>query len=288
IAAALGLTFFGHLGQVYQTSSPLWVPLALWLALFGPMLLLTGRSWLSASLLMGGALYCVWEYTWASEFARFSPDEAKRSDLWLAFVTSAPVLFGPLGAFFRARSTRPDFWRRLEELALTYAVVGASLAAALASADAFQGEEIGPLSAQSLSVQAGMGFVAGALVALGRPTLSGRLAGAIIAGAGLSLLVARALGGLDLAAALLFMALWLGIAAAALKAGWRGVFQLAVAVIAIRLIVLSFELASDLLLSGFGLILSGLLILAIAYAAYRVSREFAPQAEEPADEEAAP
>lgn len=28
ITAALGLTFFGHLGQVYQTSSPLWQPLA--------------------------------------------------------------------------------------------------------------------------------------------------------------------------------------------------------------------------------------------------------------------
>ncbi|MEL6738860.1 MAG: DUF2157 domain-containing protein, partial [Pseudomonadota bacterium] len=58
--------------------------------------------------------------------------------------------------------------------------------------------------------------------------------------------------------------------------GWRGVFQLAVAAIALRLIILSFELASDLLLSGFGLILSGLLILGIAWGAYRVSREFAP------------
>ena len=34
ITAALGLTFFGHLGQVYQTSSPLWQPLAIWLALW--------------------------------------------------------------------------------------------------------------------------------------------------------------------------------------------------------------------------------------------------------------
>ena len=34
VAAALGLTFFGHLGQVYQTSSPLWQPLGAWLVLF--------------------------------------------------------------------------------------------------------------------------------------------------------------------------------------------------------------------------------------------------------------
>ena len=62
-------------------------------------------------------------------------------------------------------------------------------------------------------------------------------------------------------------------------------FQLSVAVIAVRLIILSFELASDLLLSGFGLILSGLLILVIAWAAYRVSRAFAPDGDdEPAED----
>jgi len=56
-------------------------------------------------------------------------------------------------------------------------------------------------------------------------------------------------------------------------------FQLAVAAIALRLIVLSFELASDLLLSGFGLIVSGLLILGIAWAAFRVSQTYAPAQE---------
>jgi hypothetical protein len=128
--------------------------------------------------------------------------------------------------------------------------------------------------------RAALVFAAGALVAPARPTLSGRMAGAIIAGSGLAIALALAVNDADLAAALLFMALWLGIAAAALKAGWRGVFQLAVAAIALRLIVLSFELASDLLLSGFGLIVAGLLIVGIAYAAFRVSREFAPKSGE--------
>src|SRR3546814_19684478 len=73
------------------------------------------------------------------------------------------------------------------------------------------------------------------------------------------------------------MALWVGIAAAALHAGWRGVFQMAVAVVALRLIVLSFELASDLLTSGFGLIVAGLMILGIAWGALRISRQFAPR-----------
>jgi hypothetical protein len=285
IAAVLGLTFFGHIGQVYQTSSPLWVPLATWLALFGPMLLMTGRGWLCASLLVGGAVYAAWEYNWAAELVRYRDKDAAASDFAAALVIGAPVLFAPLAAFLRSRSRRADFWRRLEQLALIYAVGGASLAAGLASIEAFQGEGAGPLSAVSLGTHTAMGLVAGACVALGRPMLSGRMSGAIIAGAGVILLLARSVSGVELAAAILFMVLWLGIAGAGLVAGWRAVFQVAVAAIALRLIILSFELASDLLLSGFGLILSGLLILGIAWAALRVSRKFAPS--EP-DAEAAP
>ena len=58
-------------------------------------------------------------------------------------------------------------------------------------------------------------------------------------------------------------------------------FQLAVGAVALRLVILSFELASDLLTSGFGLILAGLLILAVAWIAVRVSSHLAP-AKEPA------
>lgn len=61
ILSVLGLTFFGHLGQVYQTSAPLWEPLATWLVLFGPLMIVYGRGWPTATLLIGGAIYCVWE-----------------------------------------------------------------------------------------------------------------------------------------------------------------------------------------------------------------------------------
>jgi hypothetical protein len=187
-------------------------------------------------------------------------------------------MFAPLAAGMRARSPRPDFWRRLEQLALAYAVAGASFACSIASADAF-GE--GGLTEEwaSMAVSGAVAVLAGIGVVLARPSTSGRMAGAIIAGAGLVLPVAYLLDDLTVPAAALFMALWVGIAAAALVAGWRGVFQLSVAVIALRLIILSFELASDLLLSGFGLILSGFLILGVAWVAVRVSNTFAPDAE---------
>lgn len=276
VTAALGLTFFGHLGQVYQTSAPLWEPLAAWLALFAPLMLLNGRGWPVAAALVGGAIWCAWEYH--SALGGYAARQAGEPPwAWLALVTALPVLFAPLGAALRARSARADFWRRVEQCGLAYAVAGGSIFTALASVGAFDSEP-GALDPESQLVRAAVALVAGALVAAARPTRSGRMAGGIIALAGLITAAVSGANDITVLAAALFMALWVGIAAAALVAGWRGVFQLAVGVIALRLIVLSFELASDLLLSGFGLIVSGVLVLAIAWAAWRVSRSLAPEA----------
>ncbi|PKP89608.1 MAG: DUF2157 domain-containing protein [Alphaproteobacteria bacterium HGW-Alphaproteobacteria-14] len=278
ITAALGLTFFGHLGQVYQTGSPLWKPLAVWLVLFAPLLLLMGRSWPAALAVLGGAVWCAWEYATASTNFGAMQDLGMGRLLWLAFVTALPVLFAPFAAWLRGRSARPDFWRRLEQLALAYAVAGASFATVVASI----GEFGAPGLAQDLASMVMGGAVAvlaGLGVAMARPGVSGQMAGAIIAGAGLLLPLAYGADDLTVPAAALFMALWVGIAAAALTAHWRGVFQLAVTAIALRLIILSFELASDLLLSGAGLIAAGLLILGVAWVAVRVSRNFAPKNE---------
>jgi hypothetical protein len=200
--------------------------------------------------------------------------------VWTGFVTALPVLFAPLAAGLRARSTRPDFWRRLEQLALAYAVVGASLACALASAGGFGNSGITKEWA-SLATSGAVALIAGLGVVLARPGVSGRMAGAIIAGAGLAGALAYLANDLTTLAAALCMGLWVGIAAAALAAQWRGVFQLAVGVIALRLIVLSFELAGDLLTSGAGLIAAGLMILGVAWVAVRVSKRFAPRDAEP-------
>lgn len=278
VTAALGLTFFGHIGQVYQTSSPLWQPLGAWLVLFAPLLLLTGRSWPAALAVLGGSVWCAWEY--ATDMTGYGAmrDPGLGMLVWLAFVTALPVAFAPLAAALRARSARPDFWRRLEQLALAYAVAAASFATAIAG---FGGFGEGGLTEEwaSMATSGAVALVAGLGVILARPGISGQMSGAIIAGAGLVLPLAYAADNLTLPPALLFMALWIGIAAAALAAHWRGVFQLAVGVIALRLIILSFELAGDLLASGFGLILSGVMILAVAWGAVRVSKAFAPARE---------
>lgn len=281
VTAALGLTFFGHLGQVYQTSSPLWQPLGIWLVLFAPLLLLLGRGWPSALAVLGGSVWCAWEYATAMTGYGAVRDPGFLWQIWLGVVIGLPVALALGAAWLRARSTRPDFWRRLEQLALAYAVVGASLACALASVGGFGDGGYWDSGTITLA-SGGVALLTGLALMPVRPGTSGRMAGAIIAGSGLLLQVVPVADGLTVPAAALFMALWVGIAAAALAAQWRGVFQLAVAVISLRLIVLSFELAGDLLTSGAGLIAAGLMILGVAWVAVRVSKRFAPREEEAA------
>ena len=241
------------------------------------LLLLMGRGWPSALALMGGAVWCVWAYATAGVNPFPPPAASDPAELWRAGVTALPVLFAPLAAGLRGRSTRPEFWRRLEQLALAYAVGGASFACALASVG-----ELGNVLAAGVALRGAIGLLAGVGVIAARPGTSGRMAGAIIIGAGVTLVLALVVDEHDVLAAALFMALWVGIAAAALAAQWRGVFQLAVAVIALRLTVLSFELTGDLLTNGAGLIVAGLLILGVAWAAVQVSKRFAPREEDEA------
>jgi uncharacterized membrane protein len=278
VTAALGLTFFGHLGQVYQTSSPLWQPLAVWLALFAPLLLLTGRSWPTALAVVGGAVWTAWEYASAMTGNGVPRNPGTIWLAWLGAAVALPAALALAGGWMRARSLRPDFWRRMEQLALAYAAALASLACAFASA--------GGLGDQGWQAGGTASFGCGVVVALtgiahfaARPGGSGRMAATIITAAGIAITMAASASGSTVLAALLFFVLWAGIAAAALTAHWRGVFQMAVGVIALRLIILSFELAGDLLTSGFGLIAAGVIILGVAWAAVRVSKRFAPDAE---------
>ena len=276
VFALLGLTFFGHLGQVYQTSSPLWQPLLAWLVLFAPLLVSRGLGTLTAAALFAALVYAACDY--AGWLDRFSSGEGDMLlNVWRAAVTAAPLLLAPLGAWMRERSDRPVFWRRLGQFALAYGVGGASLLAIACAAFEFAREGGDVLSPASLVTQALVALLAGLLVVLVRPARAGRAIGSILAGAGLVAILVYPLSGSSLAGGLLFMGLWAGIAFAALVVGWRGAFQLAVGVTALRLIVLSFELASDLLTSGAGLIASGFLILVIVWVAVRVAKRFAPE-----------
>jgi hypothetical protein len=200
----------------------------------------------------------------------------------MSLAINAAVLLAGLGAWMETRSTREAFWSRLEQLGLTYGVGLASLVIVVSAFDRLPADEDAGRIFLGLAIGALIGAIAAALVWKARPGRLGQAQAGVLAGAAGAVLLAFVLSDSEVGAGVLFMALWAGIAAAALHAGWRGVFQVAVGVIALRLIVLSFELGGDLLLSGVGLIVSGLLILAIAFAAVRVSKKFAPDAGQPA------
>lgn len=274
----LGMAFFGHVGQVYQTSAPLWQPLGFWLVLFAPLLLSRGLSWLTAAMLVVVLALAGWNFAqgaFSGSWWRYAAPEP----VAIGLATGAPVLLTGLGAWMRARSMRPNFWRRLEQLAFTYAMGGASLLAIFSGFERFGRDHGDSIAVATVVAYAALGLTAAGLVFAARKTASGVATAALLAAAAGTALLAWPLSGSQIAGALLCMALWAGVAAASLHAGWRGVFQFAVAAVALRLIVLSFELEDDLLSSGAGLIASGVLILGVTWLAIRVARRFAPPKE---------
>ena len=282
VLGMLGLTFFAHIGQVYQTSSPLWQALGLWLLLFAPLYLALGQGWPTAIGLMTALVFMCWSHAQVlTEGTTTSTPLMVRA----AAQVSAPALLAALAAWQSPTSPRVHFWRHLGHLATAYALGGASLLAIAASFDNWA-KAAHILSALATICAIGLGTAA--LTYRARPGHTGpaissnKATASILAAAALTAPLADALSGSSTFAALLFMGLWVSIAGAALHTGWRGLFQQAVALIALRLIILSFELGGDLLTSGAGLIASGLLILAISFAAMRIAKTYAPQKEQAA------
>lgn len=279
VIGALGLTFFAHLGQAYQTTSPLWQPLLTWLALLGPLLLLRGQSWLTALALMLAATVAAINYGtghYSLSDGRWVAPEAREA----AIVTSLPVLAAGLGAFLRLFPSRANLGLRIEQLGMIYGVGMVSLFTLIAS---FMGRsldeqfELGPLGLRTVVL-----LVVAAMVLVAHRAVSGRAAAAVLCGAGFIVAFCAAAAGHPVFGAILFILLWTGIAAASIHGGWRATFQVAVAMVALRLIVLSFQLDDDLLGSGLGLIFSGVLILGVAWGAVKIARRFAPPRELPA------
>ncbi|QNA85005.1 DUF2157 domain-containing protein [Sphingomonas sp. So64.6b] len=284
VAAVLGLTFFAHIGQVYQTSSPLWQPLLVWLAIFSPLLLSFGRGWPVAGLWMAGVLGTAWSH--ADDYGHLWLLDGRGGEqlpypvLYWGLIASPPMIVAALAAVMRGHSTRPIFWRLLEQVAIVTILIALSIIFITRGWSGQTDYVTGSSVIQSL-------FLAGAagMIYLVRRTRTGEASAAILCvGAVLHFVMAMVRdfrGAVDdpWIPALLFLALWGAVAGGALYAGWRWVFQCAIGVIAVRIIILSFELSDDLLGSGVSLIASGLFAMLVAWASVRISRRYAPRRE---------
>lgn len=280
ILAVLGLTFFGHIGQVYQTSSPLWHPLLAWLVIVSPLLLIFGRGWPVAGLwfagVMGTAFYHAEEYggRWTLFGQQVQPAHPV---LYWGLIASVPMAVAACAAVMRGRSARTDFWRLLEQLAIVIILAGVSLVVIVSAFDRPDEKYLGSFAIQSFFL-----IAAAAIIWMARRTRSGQATAAILAVAaaihlGEALLIQASGREGPWIGALCFIALWSAVAYGALFAQWRRMFQGAVGLIAVRVIILSFELGDDLLGSGISLIFSGAVAIAVAWVAVRVSRRYAPE-----------
>lgn len=282
ILAILGLTFFAHVGQVYQTSSPLWQPLLAWIIIFTPLLLLQGRGWPIAALWFAGILGTAWNH--ADEYGRMWNLLGKVSGpeyptLYWGLIACPPMVIAALAALMRERDIRPAFWRLLEQLSIATILGGLSIFILMHGWGSRSHVLLGSVTIQCLAIVAAAG-----VIAIARRTRSGQASAMILClAAALHFLQAAIFQGNELRgpwlSAIFFILLWGAVAAGALYARWRHIFQGAIVVLALRIIILSFELNDDLLANGFGLILSGAFALLIAWLTVSISKRYAPKRE---------
>jgi uncharacterized membrane protein len=283
ITAVLGLTFFAHVGQVYQTTSPLWQPLFAWILVVSPLLLLFGRRWPVAALWFAGVLGTAWAH--ADEYGKSwwiagDPQAASPSYpvLYWGLIVCPPMIIAALAAALRRHSDRPMFWRLLEQLAVATILAGLSASIITRGWDSRPNYILGSAAIQSLVL-----LGSSAVIFIARSTRSGRATTAILGIAAVihfgQAMLLQFHGSIHSpwVNAFFLVILWSTVACAALYARWRRVFQCAIGLIAVRIIILSFELNDDLLGSGFSLIASGIFAMGVAWATVRISRRYAPQ-----------
>lgn len=251
-------------GQIYQLVSPIWQPLLFWAALCTPAFLLLGRTRLTAIAL---ALMLVWlGVTAATEVSGWAEPLARG----LAF--SLPPTFVALSFVHHDDA----FGAGLREAGLILLLLGASLAH-IAWADRLSADSARDM-ALSLPLPAAA-TIAGVLLARRADLAERRTIPLVLlasfAGAALAMVsphenhwTARLVGALS------FFAMWGGIGLAAYAGGWRTLFGVAVAAIALRLFIVYFELFGTLASTGWGLVLAGLLVIGLGVAWRRIIRLF--------------
>ncbi|HET6198192.1 MAG TPA: DUF2157 domain-containing protein [Acetobacteraceae bacterium] len=266
----LVLSGIALIGQVYQLQSAPWRALVLWLALGTPFLALTAYSRLTG---------IIW--TIAAVTTWFAADEALH-DLMAWISHDELQLMGYLAACAMiVIAILRGLWPPAREQAnLMGKLAWAGLIAATCSVAISpnwgpwgRSAAIGPILLATLAT-----LPAAIAVWLGverneRAHLLALLVGSLVAWS-LALAVADVGGKIgDLVRALLFIFYWIGIGAAAARAGRRGLFGLAFTMVGLRLLILYFEAIGGLTATGLGLIGGGVLCLLLAAIGWRLTRD---------------
>jgi uncharacterized membrane protein len=274
VAHGLVLATIALVGQVYQLGGETHTALALWLVLSG-LLLTRARSGVAA-----------WVAIVSVQLTYFS---------WLVFGVDHAGLDGLLGvgagpwaalacvAAGRSpwlQGVRP-IWARACDTAGWFQLV---LLASVGTAAFYETLHEDQLS--GLWMACGVALVAATMLAGARfrqsPAL--RTGGALLVGSVALIYLPPLLseGNLDLVGALVFLALWLGVAFAAYRGRRLWLLNGATAVIGVRLLVVYFEVFGSLLTTGVGLVSGGLLTVGLAWVWARKRKEFGAELAEEA------
>ncbi len=265
VLAALVLAGIALQGQVYQVTSPVWAALAWWALLITPAILLAGRTRLTA-------------YGWAGLLAvlalAFAADSGLSNRLLAIAADNLPAALPPALILASLLFGSAAFATGAREAGMALLLGGASLAHFAWAV------EVSPSDAGSLAIRLPLALLvtAAAVVLAGRlgrgPALVVRTA--LVAAALATLLAAAVPHGDTLGARLFgafaFFAMWGAIAKVAHDGGWRVLFGIAIGMIAVRLFIVYVELFGGLAYTGFGLIVGGVLLIALTLVWAKIMR----------------
>jgi uncharacterized membrane protein len=257
------------IGQIYNLRSDGWQGLLLWLGLTAPLMMLA-QGKLLPYLWLGGAWLTSW--LWAEAYRGWL-SEADR----VLIASAVPVAFTALGLLPVSGRLSP----RLREASLVWGFFGVcsagSLVANVAWAEGFGAR--GELPGIGAAVFGLLGLTC-VLATYTSRNLHGSVRWV------LSLLfltltvgtIAPALAGdslrSEIVGAVFFLAIWAAAATAAALLEYKRLFDLASVVIALRFVVIYFEVFGSLAATGFGLIVSGGVIIAVALLWHRLRARF--------------
>ncbi len=252
--------------QIYQLTGPLWQALLMWLVLMTPVALLAGSTRLSAY---------GWSLMAMTSLAAVATD--MRDDQYglvvQGFAMAGPAMLIAM-SFLRAVGRGVEFRVGMREIGFIGLLGGASIAhfGWADSVDASTAHDmllrlilpaVAALVAWQLGVRSGETPRAMLLPLTMIPTVAGALALALPHP---DSWMSRFVG------ALIFATMWGLVARAASLCGWRTLFGIAIAAIAIRIFIVYFELFGTLATTGAGLIVAGLLLIGLAALWRRILR----------------
>lgn len=275
LLAGATLTFIALIGQIYQTGAPLWQALTLWLGITSPFLFFLARAKLTAA--------CWILAFWATLGAAGETIEHRLGPLHLdlAFYAVMPFAMIALGDWAALRARWP-VWPA------TFATGGYVLITVAVSAAQLAWIDVTDLHLEAHRAQLSAAFYATLAASLTLVALRyARVCESAPLAANLFPLISVLIGFAPLlirhpnwpvVGAGVFMAYWALVGWTGLQSGYRSLLNLAIVVIALRLVIVYVEVFGDLLSTGVGLIASGALLIAVVWTTGKLIRRLGKMA----------